>query len=183
MKKVISCMLAIAMVFGIFSVFASAEVKTECNGNCDTCPAIVVPGIGQSNVWALDDNGDYIVDDNGKRVSCFPAVFDVAPIVIKAIFPVILSLLTQKDVFLSDALCSVVRDAFAVNMCDENGKNTGNIEIEKYLYSVAECSDYEKEQIYKNIPLQDFAQTAGEDHLYYFAYTSFGNNIDIVTEL
>ena len=183
MKKVISCMLAIAMVFGIFSVFASAEVKTECNGNCDTCPAIVVPGIGQSNVWALDDNGDYIVDDNGKRVSCFPAVFDIAPIVIKAIFPVILSLLTQKDVFLSDALCSVVRDAFAVNMCDENGKNTGNIEVEKYLYSVAECSDYEKEQIYKNIPLQDFAQTAGEDHLYYFAYTSFGNNIDIVTEL
>lgn len=183
MKKIISCMLAIAMVFGIFSVFASAEVKTECNGNCDTCPAIVVPGIGQSNVWALDDNGDYIVDDNGKRVSCFPAVFDIAPIVIKAIFPVILSLLTQKDVFLSDALCSVVRDAFAVNMCDENGKNTGNIEIEKYLYSVAECSDYEKEQIYKNIPLQDFAQTAGEDHLYYFAYTSFGNNIDIVTEL
>ena len=69
MKKIISCMLAIAMVFGIFSVFASAEVKTECNGNCDTCPAIVVPGIGQSNVWALDDNGDYIVDDNGKRVS------------------------------------------------------------------------------------------------------------------
>ena len=183
MKKVISCILAVAMVFGIFSVFASAEVKTECNGNCDTCPAIVVPGIGQTNVWALDDNGDYIVDDNGKRVSCFPAVFDVGSIVIKAIFPVILSLLTQKDVFLSDALCSVVRDAFAVNMCDENGKNTGNIEVEKYLYSVAECSDYEKEQIYKNIPLQDFSQMAGEDHLYYFAYTSFGNNIDIVTEL
>ena len=183
MKKVISVILALAMVFGIFSVFASAEVKTECNGNCDTCPAIVVPGIGQTNVWALDDNGDYIVDDNGKRVSCFPAVFDVGSIVIKVLFPAILTLLTQKDVFLSEALSSVVCDAFAVNMCDENGKNTGNIEVEKYLYSVAECSDYEKEQIYKNIPLQDFAQMAGEDHLYYFAYTSFGNNIDIVTEL
>lgn len=183
MKKVISCILALAMVFGIFSVFASAEVKAECNGDCDTCPAIIVPGIGQSNVWALDDNGDYLLDDNGEKISCFPAVFDVGSIVIKVIFPAIISLLTQKDIFLSEALGSVVRDAFSVNMCDENGKNTGNIEVEKYLYSVAECSEYEKQQIYNNIPLQNFAQMAGEDHLYYFAYTSFGNNIDIVTEL
>lgn len=181
MKKIISCILAIAVVMGMFSVFASA--KSECNGDCDTCPAIIVPGIGQSNVWALDDDGEYLLDDDGDRISCFPAVFDVASIIPKAIIPVIMTLFTQKDFFLSEALCSVVHDAFAVNMCDENGKNTGNIEIEKYPYSVAECSDYEKQQIYNNIPLQAFSEMAGEDHLYYFAYTSFGNNYDIVTEL
>lgn len=183
MKKIISLVLAFVIAFSMISLTASAAVKTECNGNCDTCPAIVVPGIGQSNVWALDDDGNYLLDDEGERISCFPAIFDVGSIVMKVLAPALLTLVTQHDVFLSDALCDVVMDAFEVNLCDENGKNTGNIEVEKYLYSVAECSDYEKKQIYNNIPLQAFAEMAGEDHLYYFAYNSFGNNSDIVDEL
>lgn len=183
MKKIVSLVLAFAIAFSMISLTASAAVKTECNGNCDTCPAIVVPGIGQSNVWALDENGDYLLDDNGERISCFPAVFDVGSIVLKVLAPALLTLITQHDIFLSDALCDVVMDAFEVNLCDENGKNTGNIEVEKYLYSVAEYSEYEKKQIYNNIPLQNFAEMAGEDHLYYFAYNSFGNNSDIVDEL
>lgn len=183
MKKIISVILVFVLALSALSLTAFADVKTECNGNCDTCPAIVVPGIGQSNVWALDDNGDYILDSDGKRISCFPAYFDVTSIIKTAVVPAISTLITQRDTGLSDALCEVVRDSFAVNACDENGKNTGNIEVEKYLYSVAECSEYEKEQIYRNIPLQNFAEMAGEDHLYYFAYNSFGNNYDIVSEL
>ena len=183
MKKIISCIIAVVIAFSMLSVCAFAEFKTECNGDCDICPAIVVPGIGQSNVWALEDNGDYMLDDNGNRIMCFPAVLDVNALIPKLIAPVLMSLISQKDAGLSEALCGAVLDAFEVNLCDENGKNTGNIEVEKYLYSVAECSDYEKEQIYNNIPLQDYAKLAGEDHLYYFAYNSFGNNYDIVTEL
>ena len=183
MKKVISIILAFAIVLSAASFVASAQVKTECNGNCDTCPAIVVPGIGQSNVWALDDNGDYLLDADGERISAFPAVVNVGSIVAKAVVPVLLTLITQRDMGLSAALRSILLDAFQVNLCDENGKNTGNLEVEKYLYSVAECSDYEKEQIYDNIPLQAFAEQAGEDHLYYFAYNSFGNNYDTVAEL
>ena len=183
MKKIVSFILVFALAVSMLSISASATFKTECNGECDTCPAIVVPGIGQSNVWALDKNGDYLLDSDGDRISCFPAVFNVGSIVAKVLVPALLTLTLQSDIGLSGALCSVVLDAFAVNLCDENGKNTGNIEVEKYLYSVAECSEYEKEQIYDNIPLQAFAQIAGEDHLYYFAYNSFGNNADTVKEL
>lgn len=184
MKKLVSIILVITLVFSSVALVATAEeVKTECGGNCDICPAIVVPGIGQSNVWALDENGDYLLDADGDRISCFPAVFDVASIVTKVLAPALLTLVMQKDIGLSSALCDVVRDAFAVNACDEKGKNTGNIEVEKYLYSVAECSEYEKEQIYNNVPLQAYAEQVGEDHLYYFAYNSFGNNSDIVDEL
>ncbi|MBQ8015356.1 MAG: hypothetical protein IJ264_04115 [Clostridia bacterium] len=176
MKKIISVLLAVSMILSCCAVFASAaEVKTECGGNCDISPSIVVHGIGQSNVWALDDNGDYLTDEDGERISCFPAIFDVGSIVKKVLFPALLTLFTQHDLGLSNALCDVVRDAFAVNMCDENGKNTGNIELETYPYSVAECSEYEKEQIYDNIPLQAYSEIAGEDHLYYYAYNSFGN--------
>lgn len=174
MKKIVSILLVLSLVFSMFALSASA-VTAECNGDCGTCPSIVVPGIGQSNIWALDDNGDYLLDDEGERIMAFPAIFDVGSIVKKVIFPALLTLLTQHDLGLSDALCDVVLDAFAVNMCDENGKNTGNFEVERYLYSVAECSEYEKKQIYNNIPLQDYAAIAGEDHLYYYAYNSFTN--------
>jgi len=183
MKKLVSVILALSLVFSLFSITASATVKTECGGDCDICPSIVVPGIGQSNVWALDENGDYLLDADGERISCFPATFDITSIVLKVLAPALLTLVTQNDIGLSNALCDVVLDSFAVNMCDENGKNTGNIEVEKYMYSVAECSDYEKQQIYNNIPLQAYSEIAGEDHLYYFAYNSFGNNRDIVDEL
>ncbi len=175
MKKLISVILAISLVLSMFAVSASAAVKTDCGGECNICPSIVVPGIGQSNVWALDENGDYLTDDDGDRISCFPAIFDVGPIVMRVLAPALLTLITQHDVGLSDALCDVVLDAFEVNMCDENGKNTGNLEVERYPYSVAECSEYEKSQIYNNIPLTDYAKIAGEDHLYYYAYNSFAN--------
>ncbi len=176
MKKAVSVFLAVAMIFSCCVVFASAsDVKAECGGDCDICPSIVVPGIGQSNVWALDEDGEYLLDDEGEKIMAFPAIFDVGSIVKTVLFPALLTLITQHDVGLSNALCDVVRDAFAVNMCDENGKNTGNLEVERYLYSVAECSDYEKKQIYNNIPLQDYAEIAGEDHLYYYAYNSFTN--------
>ena len=55
------------------------------------------------------------------------------------------------------------------------------------VYKCEKCEaiwhDYEKEQIYGNIPLQAYAEQVGEDHLYYFAYNSFGNHIDITKEL
>ncbi len=184
MKKAVSILLALSMIFSVLAIGASAsEIKTECGGNCDICPSVVVPGIGQSNVWALDENGDYILDDEGNRTTCFPAIFDIGYIIKRAIFPVLLTLLTQRDIGLSNALSDVILDSFEVNMCDDNGKNTGNLVVEKYPYSVAECSEYEKEQIYNNVPLLDFAQQAGEDHLYYFAYNSFGNHLEIVNEL
>lgn len=147
MKKVLSVSLVFVLMFSVLVLPSSAAVKTECQGNCDTCPAIVVPGIGQSNVWALDENGDYLLDDEGERISCFPATFDIPSIIGKVIFPALLTLLTQSDIGLSDALCQVVLDSFAVNACDpQTGKNTGNIEVEKYPYSVAECSEYEKKR-------------------------------------
>lgn len=60
MKKLISVILVFAIAISMFSLAASAAVKADCGGNCERCPSIVVPGIGQSNVWALDDDGNYL---------------------------------------------------------------------------------------------------------------------------
>ena len=187
MKKIVSVILSIALIISVASIgsvsAAEAEILTECKGECDVCPSIVVPGIGQSNVWLLDDNGDYVLDADGKKINCFPGYFNIGKIVTKVLVPALLSLVAQRDMGLSTALADALAGAFYMNSSDWNGRAPDCVEVEKYPYSVARCSEYEKSQIYGNIPLMDFAARAGEDHLYYFAYNSFGNNFDIVDEL
>ncbi len=187
MKKIISVILSLTLILSVAAIggvsAADSDVLTACGGNCDNCPSIVIPGIGQSNVWLLDDNGDYVLDSDGNKINCFPGYFDIGKIVSKVLFPAILSLATQRDMGLSAALAEALAGAFYMNSSDFKGKAPDCVEVEKYPYSVAQCSEYEKEQIYGNIPLTDYAARAGEDHLYFFAYNSFGNNIDIVDEL
>ncbi len=184
MKKVVSIILTLCLVISGAGLTAfAAETKTDCGGNCQNCPTVVVPGIGQSNVWALDENGDFLLDSDGDKINCFPAYFNIGSIVVRVLAPLLLTLLTQHDIGLSAALVDVVKESFAVNMCDNSGKNTGNIMVEKYPYSLAECSEYEKGEIYDAIPLQEYSRLVGEDHLYFFAYNSFGNHLDAVNEL
>lgn len=183
MKKALSVILAIAMVFSLCAIGASAvdTTKTQCGGDdeCDLVPTIIVHGIGQSNLWLLDDDGNYVLDDDGDKIDAFPCYADVGPIVKRALFPLLLTLLTQHNVGLNSALSDVVDICFYMHESDKNGNESKNIALEEYPYSLAECSEYEKSQIYNFVPLQGIQ----EDHLYYFAYNSFGNNIQTVDRL
>lgn len=184
MKKVISIILALALIISGTALTASAaQTKTECGGNCSDYPVVIIPGIGQSNVWLLNDDGSYALDDDGDKINCFPAYAPVMPLVKIALVPLLLSLIFQRDIGLSKALAEAVDLCFGMNMSDENGVCTGNVEVEKYPYSLAECSKEEKDHIYGCIPLNDYLGDYGEDHLYFFAYNSFGNNIEAVDEL
>ena len=117
MKKLVSVILSLSLILSVFAFNASATVKADCGGECEKCPSIVVPGIGQSNVWALDENGDYLLDADGDRISAFPAVVNVGSIVAKAVVPVLLTLITQRDMGLSAALRSILLDAFSSSRC------------------------------------------------------------------
>jgi len=183
MKKVISIVLTFALVFSVCAAVANAaSTKTACGGDCGNYPTIVIPGIGQSNVWLLDEDGNYVLDGD-EKISCFPGYFPVMPLLKVALIPVLFSLLLQHNVGLNKAVDKIVEIGFGMNMSDNTGKDSGLIEVEKYPYSLAECNEYEKGEIYNNVPIQGLADTVGEDHLYYFAYNSFGNNIAIVDEL
>ena len=186
MKKIISVILALCIMLSVAAVCsgASSAVKTHCGGEgvCDCVPTIVIPGIGQSQVYLVDDDGNFVYDD-GEKINCFPAYFNVSKIVKRVIVPALISLFSQRDAGLSKALCRVVDDCFYMNTCDSEGNPSKYGKLEEYPYSLAECSQEEKKIIYGHIPLQGYSEIAGEDHLYYFAYNSFGNNIQIVDRL
>lgn len=195
-KKTLALLLAVVLLTSAFSVTASAAggwlrsllrasaytLKTDCGGT-DGTPTILIPGISQSRVWLLDENGEYKLDENGERINCFPGVFDIQPLLQKLARPLALTLATQRDMGLSDAIADACADVFAVNHTDNNGKNTGNFVVEKYPYSLAECTEDERQFVLGKMKVDDLLTRIGADHVYFFAYNSFGNIPDEVDEL
>ncbi len=156
---------------------------TECGGNCAYCPTIVIPGISQSETFLLDENGKRMLDKNGKEMTSYPPSVDVNAIVKKLAWPFAKTLATQKDLGFTDAAAEVVGDVFSSLATGLDTQPVKNIEVVKYPQSVARCSEHDKHFIYSCIPLQNYSSVAGEDHLYFLGYNSFGNNLDIAAEL
>lgn len=159
------------------------EKRSSCGDDCGFFPTIIIPGLGQSSVCVTDDDGDFLLDKNGGKISAFPAYLQVDKIIGQAIVPALASLITQRDAGLSDAFAKIIDTSFGINASDLHGQNTGNVVTEKYLYSYAECNDYEIDVINHHIPFELYHTELPKDHIYYFAYNSFGNHIDLVDEL
>lgn len=182
--KAISLILCIAMLAsaGAVNAFAS-EKRTDCGNDCEFYPTVIIPGLGQSSVCVVDENGDFVLNDEGKKISAFPAYIQLPEIIKEAAIPLILSLALQRDIGLSDALANVIEICFGINASDLKAQNTGNVYVEKFMYSYAECNEYEQGVINSHIPFNKYPTDLPKDHLYYFTYNSFGNHIDVTKEL
>ncbi len=164
-------------------VIAGTSKKSSCGNDCPYAPSIVIHGIGQSDVTVLDENGEPILNEDGKPVKTFPPQVDAKPLIGALVTPLVTSFLRQKDDKLSDALLPLGEKVLKYSACDLEGNHIYNNQVYKYYKSVAACTPAEQDIIYKTIPLNAYAETAGEDHLYFFAYDSFGNILDIAAEL
>ncbi len=185
MKKIISIILCAVMVLSIFGIntFAAYDKKTDCSAACEFYPTIIIPGLGQSGVFVTDDNGDFVLDDEGKRISAFPAYIQIGNVIKEALMPAILSLATQSDFGLSDALANIIDDSFGINKSDYNAQNIGNVKLERYYKPYSECTKEEQDLINSHIPFHLYPTDLPRDHLYYFTYNSFANHIDVTKEL
>lgn len=190
-KKYAALFLSVIVLFSVSPFAFAGNVKTTCggSGNCDTAPSIVIPGLFQSETYALDEDGNPLLDSDGN-VRTGPFFMDTDEVIIDAIktalLPLAETLITQKDGenkfgnALGDVLGKALMDQVR---SDENGKPVHNCGAVKYETSMAELSQHDREWAYGAIPVQGYAAQAGEDHLYFFSYNSFGNIIDIADEL
>lgn len=155
---------------------------TECGGACEHSPTVVIHGIGQSKTYLYEDD-EIAVDEDGKMITGWPIYANTKYIVKNLLLPLVKMLVTQRDDGFVESFRKTLEGTLYVNAFDSNGKNIYDVRVKKYPYSIAKCSDEEKSEIYGNVPLETLTKTAGEDHLYYFAYNSFGNNGEITDEL
>lgn len=162
---------------------ADDGVLTECGGNCGHSPTIVIPGISQTETFLLDEEGNRMFTADGKPMMSYPPSVDVDALVKTLAWPLARTLITQQDNGFTDVAADVLED---VASCLATGLDTQpvrSVEVVKYPQSVARCSEHDKSYIYSCIPLQTYSSTAGEDHLYFLAFNSFGNNLEVAQEL
>ena len=183
-KKLISIMLILAMVLSVFSVAAYADSTPEIITtdsvhveDFDTeTPVILVHGMSQNDTYMLDENGNRIPDDNGY-VTGWPLEIDVIALVKEALPELLLSIITRKDMGLSEAMRKGAYNALYVLHKDNEGNYLTEVEVPCYECPMSELDPAVKEAYYGFLPVQELGEIIGEDKLYYFGYDSFGDVI------
>ncbi len=186
-KKFLSIALTVLMLLSSVALIASAA---DGNCSCEHCPSIVIPGIFQSNVRFLDENGNEMLNEEGDTYSAPFFMKSTGDIVKKALeealLPLASLLLTQDDIDnrCANAVADVLGDALLSNIAlDETGRVINNIQADKYNTSLANLTAAQRNYALDQIPLDNYVDIAGLDHLYFFSYHSTGNMIDNVNEL
>lgn len=188
LSKSLAILLVVLLSFSTVAVLSASAADTDCN--CEHCPSIVIPGIFQSNVRYLDENGNEMLNAEGKPYEAPFFMKDTDAIVKQALeealVPLMGLLLTQEDIDnrCAQSVAKVLGDALLSNIAlDETGRVIKNIQADRYTTSLANLTKEEREYALDQIPLDLYVDIAGLDHLYFFSYHSTGNMIDNVKEL
>lgn len=143
---------------------------------CGHYPTVIVPGIGQSKVELLDNEGKRLklawpLDIDSKRL-------------LKRILPSALKMIALRgDRGFTDVLHKELCDAFYPLSANREGIPKANLRVVTYPNSVADSSDEERRFIYRMVPMEQLSDVIGEDHLFFFAYHSFGQPYETAKDL
>lgn len=148
MKKLISIILAVVIMATPIAVAAAQSIPdydhnclTDCKGNCEYSPLIVVPGIMQSSVYVQDENGNDLMTRAGfpivegmalQFMFDTQAIYDEIPSLLMALALSILK--GDRDVFL-DRFIEVFDSCFSSHYFNPDGTRTNPISLDEYWYS------------------------------------------------
>ena len=182
-QKPIALVLAFVLVFALFVPAFAAQSKDDVH------PSVVIPGVFQSEVKYLNDDGTEKLNSEGKPYEA-PFFLDSSDIVknalVQALIPVGTLLISQKDKEnkAAEAVADVLGKALAGKVAsDSQGHFINNIQATKYPTNLAGLTEHDREFALEAIPLHDYAAQAGLENLYFFSYASFGNIYEIANEL
>jgi hypothetical protein len=171
LKRVLCVFLALAMML---SIPAYADNEGYVPDYDTETPVIIVHGMSQNNTYLVDENGEWVPDETGY-VTGWPLEIDVMPLVKRALPNMLLSILTRKNVGLTEAMYEGTYNALSLIEKDNDGKYVNNIEVPCYEMPMSELPEDVKEEYYTFLPIQELSEIVGEDDVYYFGYDSLGD--------
>lgn len=193
-KRVIAMMLVLVMSFGVVSHVLATDVAEpveivsavgeaqEALTEGKQVPVIIIHGISQIDTVIMDENNKPLLDKDGNTITGWPLTVDVTELVLTVLFPVLLTLITQKD-FASKAGYKAACNAVKYNACDLNGDPVYPTFVDRQYCSVAAMDQEHRDIVYDAVPFQDVAKEIGEENLYFFAYNSSGDVTQIAKDL
>ncbi len=130
-------------------------------------PCVIIPGIGQSKVE--------LVDENGKKIKmAWQLDVDTDAIVKELKLPLARSILLRNDLGLSAKMKDIISEVVEPIKTNNDGTMKNHVRVVDYPQSLADCTEDERNYIYRMVPTQKLTEIIGEDHMYFFAYNSFG---------
>ena len=128
----------------------------------------------------------------------------------KMIFPLLKAFLLGRKAEFTDLVCEILDKCFYSHYFNPDGTRVYEAKVDEYWYSLEECkkhpeksynyakgyskdangntlptTKYETEYdfIMRQVDVSSYAEKAGWDHLYYYAYSSFGDTLTIAERL
>lgn len=185
-QKLICIILSVAvLICSVLPVMAKGAVVTDCGGDCEYCPTVIIPGIFQSDVKLYDENGNVALNSDGepyRKPFFMESSSDITSYALrKVLLPLLSTLIFQRDI--NNTLANNFGEALGKILmgnvvCDKNGKPVKDIRATYYDGSLAQLTQEQKEYILSAVPMQNYVDIAGADHLYFYSYYSLGNMLD-----
>ena len=170
-KRAISIFLVLAMML---TITASANNSGYVADYDTETPVIIVHGMSQNNTYLVDENGEWVPDETGY-VTGWPLEIDVMPLIKRALPNMLLSIMTRRDIGLTEAMYEGTYNALSLIEKDNDGKYINNIEVPCYEMPMSELPEAVREEYYNFLPIQELSEIVGEDDVYYFGYDSLGD--------
>lgn len=186
LRRVICMVLCAAMLISTAAVGASAATKTECNGNCENSPIIILPGINHSPTYLYDENDEPYLDSDGNQVGDTLLILEMSKFWSKLpalVVSLLATLVTQHSVGLEKAAYNAVNALFWVQKCDNDGNYVNNLQTKRWNHPISEMNDEDKQWLYRMIPLQRIEEEIGGDHIYMFTFNLVGDPMDAADDL
>ncbi len=128
----------------------------------------------------------------------------------KMLFPLLKAFFLGRKAEFTDLVCDILDKCFYSHYFNEDGTRVYDAKVDEYWYSLEECKNrpeksynyakgyskdkngntlpttkYETEYdfIMRQVDVSSYAEKAGWDHLYYYAYSSFGDTLTIAERL
>jgi len=187
MKKLLSLLLAAALLLGLAAVpAAAAPAYKNPNGcspskPCKHSPVIIVPGINQSETFLYED---------GEKTSLgggtvFPDVDAI--LTFGTLAPLVLSLLaslaTQHDIFLTKNVYKATSKLFDVQRVGLDAKHVHDLRTD-VIGRVSDMDEGTKNRaLGAYVPAYGVMDVVGEDHMFFFAFNLVGEIWDNVDQL
>ena len=170
-KKILAVILCVVMAFSVMTAAFTVSAKEEVT------PVVFVPGIGQSQTYKYDDEGNVVADWNLLHINTDFASFSIFDWIklVKFVAEFITSICTQKDVIAPSSIEGILKIFFADHLSDENGNPINNVVTPLYEYPVSEYDEEARDIFDDRIPCQFLLDEIGEENVYCYNYPVFSN--------
>lgn len=173
-KKIIAVILCVAMAFSVSAVAFTANAKD------DVTPVIFIPGIGQSQTYKYDDDGNRVASWNMLHVNDDFGSYSFTDWLklIRLVGGLVVSICNQRDVISEGTIEDAFEVLFEDHMRDENGDFINNVVTPNYPCPISGYTEEARGIFDRRIPCQALVDEIGADNVYCYNYSIFSNTFE-----